>query len=221
MKKNAFTMIELVFVIVVLGILAALAIPRLERDLRQEAADNILSSIRYTQHLALLDDKQMFNDAKWQRRFWRIYFGTCEGKKFYAIGSDDNMEDAANARVDFTESALDPSNGKHLWALDGGTTESCYGSRDASDISSSIFIGKKYGIDTIDGGCGTVKFVAFDHLGRPYGSGFNTSTTPDNTGYLNSDCLFTFSSSSGDIDPFSIMINKETGYSFIIGQEDL
>ena len=31
-KKPAFTMIELVFVIVVLGILAALALPRLERD---------------------------------------------------------------------------------------------------------------------------------------------------------------------------------------------
>ena len=29
MKKNAFTMIELVFVIVILGILAAVAVPRL------------------------------------------------------------------------------------------------------------------------------------------------------------------------------------------------
>jgi len=49
MKHSAFTMIELVLVIVVLGILAALAMPRLERDLRQEAKDNLLSAIRYTQ----------------------------------------------------------------------------------------------------------------------------------------------------------------------------
>lgn len=57
MKHPAFTMIELVFVIVVLGILSALAMPRIDRDLRQEAKDNILSSIRYTQHLALIDEK--------------------------------------------------------------------------------------------------------------------------------------------------------------------
>ena len=56
-QSKAFTMIELVFVIVVIGILAALALPRIERDLRQEAADNILAAIRYTQHLALNDNK--------------------------------------------------------------------------------------------------------------------------------------------------------------------
>jgi len=56
-NKSAFTMIELILVIVVLGILAALAMPRVDRDSRQEAADNILSAIRYTQHLALMDNK--------------------------------------------------------------------------------------------------------------------------------------------------------------------
>ena len=64
---KAFTMLELVFVIVVLGILAALALPRMDRDLRQEAKDNILSAIRYTQHLALMDNKTNPLDANWQR----------------------------------------------------------------------------------------------------------------------------------------------------------
>jgi len=44
MQNSAFTLLELVFVILVLGILTALAIPRIDRDLRQEAADNILSA---------------------------------------------------------------------------------------------------------------------------------------------------------------------------------
>jgi prepilin-type N-terminal cleavage/methylation domain-containing protein len=218
MKQRAFTMLELVLVIVVLGILAALSIPRLERDLKQEAADNILSAIRYTQHLALLDNKHKFNDPKWQQRYWHLYFGTCAGKKFYAIGSDDNTDGSTNARVDFDESAIDPANGKRIWAKDGA---SCNGTHSLSDISPNIFIGKKYGVDTISGGCGNVKFVAFDHLGRSYGSGFSNSSTPDNSGYMNSDCNFTFSSTDNAFDDFSIIIKKETGYAYMEGQEDL
>jgi len=79
-------MLELVFVIVVLGILTALAIPRLDRDLRQEAADNLLSAVRYTQHLALLDNRHTFNSAVWQKSFWTIRF-QADGS-FYTVSSN-------------------------------------------------------------------------------------------------------------------------------------
>ena len=210
-------MLELVVVIVVLGIIAALTLPRLDRDLKQEAADNILSAIRYTQHLALADDKQRFDNNKWQQRFWHIYFGTCEGKKFYAIGTDDNMESSDNARVDFTESALDPANGKHIWAKDGA---SCSGSHDIHDISPNIFIEKKYGLNAItpSGGCGK-KYIGFDHLGRPHSKKFSKSTRPDNAGYMKSTCTFKFTMSDGDT--FQINIEPETGYAYVVGQENL
>ncbi len=104
MKKSAFTMIELVLVIVVLGILAALAMPRLDRDLKQEATDNILSAIRYTQHLALIDDKTVPGTA-WQANLWKIAIGSTS----YTISSG------------ATYYALDPINGK---AMDGTTTGS-------------------------------------------------------------------------------------------------
>ena len=216
MKKSAFTMIELVMVIVVLGILAALAIPRLDRDLKQEAADNVLSAIRYTQHLALLDNKQKFDKAQWQRRFWHLYFGTCEGKAFYAIGSDDNMDGSTNARVDHTEAAIDPANGKLIWATDGG---SCSGTQSPTDLSPSIFIGKKYGVTTIteSGGCSN-KYIGFDHLGRPYESAFTSSSKPNNAGLISSQCTFTFTLSAGGT--FAIAIEPETGYAKIVGQPD-
>ncbi len=217
-NRPAFTLLELVMAITVMGILASVAIPRLNRDLTQEAADNVLASIRYTQHLALLDDKHKFDKAKWQRRFWRIYFGTCEDKPYYAIGTDDDMGGSSNGRVDLNESAIDPANGKQMWAHDGAT---CEGSHTLSDLSPNDFIGKKYGIvkgsPTPSGGC-TNKYIGFDHLGRPYNSGFVNSSTPDNAGRITSECILTFTLTNGKT--FAIKIEPETGYAFIDGQPD-
>jgi len=216
MIRKAFTMLELVIVIVVLGILAALAIPRLERDIKQEAADNILSAIRYTQHLALQDNKHLASDPKWQQRFWHIYFGTCDGEKFYAIGSDENMETSNNGRVDFLESALDPANGKRIWAHDGA---GCAGSYDMKDLSPEIFLSKKYGVASYSatGGC-TKSYLGFDHLGRPYSDAFPTSTTPDYSGYMTSECSLSFTLENGE--SFTIKVEPETGYAYIDGQND-
>lgn len=211
-------MLELVLVIVVLGILAALAIPRLDRDLRQEAADNILSAIRYTQHLALIDNKHKFDDPQWERRYWHLYFGTCDSKIFYAIGSDDNMDGSDNARVDSTEAALDPANGKLMWAHDGGCKS---GSLEMTDLSPNIFVGKRYGVKTVTagGGCGS-RYIAFDHLGRPHqGVGFSKATKPVHAGYLSSLCTLTFDLEKGD--SFTINIEPETGYAYVVGQENI
>ena len=48
LKKSAFTMIELIMVIVVMGILAALALPRMERDYVKK--QEIIYSQRYGIH---------------------------------------------------------------------------------------------------------------------------------------------------------------------------
>lgn len=214
--KSAFTMLELILVIVVLGILATLAMPRLDRDLKQEAADNILSSIRYTQHLALLDYKHKFDDPKWQQRLWRIVFSTCTGTdRYYMIGSDNDMESAPDALFDRNESAIDPANGKLMFWTDG---DDCSSGGDGT-VSEDIFISKKYGITGITptGGCSTAQHIAFDHLGRPYhGANFSQSTVADYSGYMKTACTFTFTMS--DNDTFAITIEPETGHAFIVGQ---
>ncbi len=206
-------MIELVFAIVVIGILAALAIPRMERDLRQEAADNILSAVRYTQHLALLDDKHKFDDAKWQRAFWQIQFEGCAGGGlFYTIGSDENY----GGDIDESEAILDPANSKRVFWRN---TDSCTHGGD-SDTSPNIFLTKKYGIASVSGsgGCNGVQYLGFDHLGRPH-VGFSSSGKPDNASYMGSACTFAFTLEEGD--DIILNIEPETGYAYIVGQENI
>ena len=93
--KKAFTLIELVFVMIVLAILTFALWPTKQPTQALEAARQIVAHIRYTQHLALNDDKfathkdGTSNIAKdWYKRLWRITFSSsevdkkCNGKVF-------------------------------------------------------------------------------------------------------------------------------------------
>jgi len=211
MKKKAFTLLELVLVITVLGIIAALAMPRLERDLKQEAADSILSAIRYTQHLALNDNRHKFDNPKWQRRYWKIMFAQCDDDSyFYRIGNDDDMD--STSTFERSEAAIDPANGKPIYMSNNG---------DCTDntVSPNILIGKKFGVEVLDGegGCDGLKHIGFDHLGRPHVS-FSASEHPDYSSYMKESCTLNFKLS--DDSTFSIHIEPETGYAYIDGQED-
>jgi type II secretory pathway pseudopilin PulG len=215
-------MIELVFVIVVIGIIAAVAIPRYDRDLKQEAADTVLSYIRYTQHLALRDFREQTLDrtiggvtrsaAQWQRSFWKITFESCsDGAIYIGVGSDKDYQ----GDTDRTEAALDPGNGLPIWWIN---TSPCKNGGDTT-VSPNIFITKKFGVTQVQGSgsCANLKHLGFDQLGRPHVS-FSGSTAPDYSSYVTTACIYTFTMSDGDT--FSITISPETGYSFITTQND-
>jgi len=82
--KKAFTMIELVFVIVVIGILAAVIIPRIKTNQTLEAAIKLLSDIRYTQHLSMINDKFDTSNTNWFKNRWKIVINNNK----YSIMSD-------------------------------------------------------------------------------------------------------------------------------------
>ena len=65
-------MLELIFVIIVIGILAAAIIPRMDRDTLYEASEQLLSHIKYTQHLAMTDNVYDDTDTTWYANRWRI-----------------------------------------------------------------------------------------------------------------------------------------------------
>jgi len=212
-SSKAFTMLELVMVIVVLGIIATLALPRLDRDIQQELADNLLADFRHTQYLALNDYRHNQGNNNWQRSFWRIGFGSCTGSDFYEyIGSD---TDYSSGDIADSEAASDPTNGNRMnWTRGSDCSVGKY-----TNVSSRIFISHKFGVQGVatTGSCAASDYVGFDHLGRPH-TGFDVSATPDYSTLLQTACNFVFTLS--DNTTITITIAPETGYMNIVGQDD-
>lgn len=205
MRKSAFTMIELVFVIVVLGILASLAMGRMDRDLTQEASETVLSNIRLAQQLALRDNKHTSaNLVNWQRGYWRFEFD-CTSECNYKVGSDSDL----GGTIEKLESAIDPVDGKYLF--NDGSVD--------NEFSKNVLVQKKFGVNTItaSSGCTGSDSVAFDYLGRSH---INIDTATNNfSNIMNTDCNLTFGMMASD--SFTITIESETGHAFLIGQPSL
>jgi len=159
MKRFAFTMLELVFVIIVIGILAVLAMPNFRGNPLQTAAEQVASHIRYTQHLAMVDDKYDPTDATWYEKRWQIRFPHALGIHYYEVFRDENKQGNSNA----IEEAVDPLTRQRL-----GNGEAAVGTISDDSI---VNLTKKFGITNIGGTCtlgGAYKPIAFDNLGRPY-----------------------------------------------------
>lgn len=98
-------MLELVFVIVVIGILAAAIIPRFDRDTLYEASEQLLSHIKYTQHLAMVDNVYDDTNQNWFQNRWGIAMSTDDNN--YSIGGsgqvavDPTTGDAINGTGDY------------------------------------------------------------------------------------------------------------------------
>ena len=203
MKSTAFTMIELIIVMVVAGILAAVMIPRMERDNLRMAANQVVRHIQYTQHLAMANDLYDAEDVNWSRKYWKISFRTAQN--CYTVYSDTD-KDYAN---DADESAIDPLTKARLFA-----DNNC---NDNSMNNDALLLEDSYGVDSItlgipagfashaaDCNTNTKKYLAFDNLGRPH-----TSVSNPVSGIVRNPCLITLTSGSRTA---VIRVTAETGY---------
>ena len=224
MKKRAFTMIELVFVIVVVGILAAIMIPKLNRNASREAANQILTHIRYTQHLAMQDDKYSITEKGWAKQRWTIAFAKdkvdgCSVDKNneltwkYSVYYDKSMTGNPNSQDEFASDIY--KTGKLLTAgwsgMPGG---------DCKKINKELNIEKRFGIIdvTLSGGCvkgKANKKVAFDEMGRPMWTistvGGGIKRPYDRL--VKKDCSITITDKRGN--QTTIIIEKESGFASI------
>jgi prepilin-type N-terminal cleavage/methylation domain-containing protein len=218
--KKAFTLLELVFVIVVIGILAALILPRTRTNPVQEAAVQVLSHIRYTQHLALVDDKYDASDANWFKKRWQILFsnnaGGAGGEWAYTIFADTVGTSSGNPNE--SEIAINPQNPNQR--MTGGQTAS-----NSLNIDDSTFVGmtklnlgRSYGITnvTFSNTCtvGGSTRVAFDYMGRPIKGSLATNVTAyDTNDLIQNDCNITITDGT---ETAIIQISPETGYAKVI-----
>lgn len=173
MKRFAFTMLELVFVIIVIGILAVLAMPNFNRHPLQEAAEKVAGHIRYTQHLAIVNDKYDPTDGTWWERRWQIRFPHASGIYYYEIFSEINKQ----GNSDNDEEAIDPLTRENIGS----------GNYSVTVIPDKLItnLTKKFGIIEVGGTCvrpGAHRTIAFDNIGRPYldvYSGVYSNPVPD------------------------------------------
>nr|WP_314469464.1 prepilin-type N-terminal cleavage/methylation domain-containing protein [uncultured Campylobacter sp.] len=170
MIKKAFTMLELVVVIVVIGIIAAAALPRINDDHIAEAADQVVSHIRYTQHLAMQDSKFDPTDARWFRKRWSITFtqaAFCGGGNEwrYSVYHDDgNTTGNLNSVNEVARDPLDPNRFMSSgWA---GIANA-----DCANVSNKYNLTTNFGITNVQfrGVCGQagLQTLSFDEFGRP------------------------------------------------------
>ena len=204
--KKAFTMIELVFVIVVVGVLSYFIASSFQRNTLREAADQIVSHIRYTQHLAMIDDK--FDPAQpiWFAENWQMWIQILQGSYYYEIFSDRNRLGNSDAN----EEAIDPLTKNRL-----GNGSAAVG---ILPTNRDLLLTEKYGITSIvfTNNCrvGQGGKIAFDSIGRPFGNVSYDATDPYYK-YLTQDCNITLVNSDRNV---TITITQESGYAYISAQ---
>ena len=230
--KKAFTLVELIFVVVVIGILAFSLWPKKQPIQALAAARQIVAHIRYTQHLALNDDKfatHTYTDkdgnansiAKdWYKRLWRITFSNLTADKDCKIGGwryavyqniagDLSDKGQPNGTI---EAARNPAQaGKVLSASYSGLS---------TNTSDELNLSQTYKIKNIDfselAEGGKIQGIIFDELGRAYPRGEWTTPYDNSSKFSQGNGSFgRIKLSAKDRSKANILVFAETGYACV------
>jgi len=193
MKSHAFTLVELLMIIVIVGIISVSVSTRFTPDGLEPASTQLLNHIRYTQHLALNQD--MYKPSRnfsiydatsmearkevqyWYKRWWQIEFLNDSGGGWsYSIYSD-HPSSGNNASYDRKPDrndilARDPQTGKWIIGNYSESTTSSYFPE--SERLELVDLTEEYGVSIdvktcrYNGSFSTSDRVIFDSMGRPH-----------------------------------------------------
>ena len=221
--RRAFTVLEVVFVIIIIGILAVVTLPKFKKNNLLQIANQIVSHIRYTQHLAMFDDKFDPKKQYWYKELWQIRFfkkdtASKDGteKWAYAIFSDKNNGSGYDGNPNATtgEVAIDPLTGK---LISGGFTINYNNPKTYKPAA----IGEEYDVTDVrfSDECSyrNSKRIVFDYVGRPLkGNPLNYTKAYDSSKIISNQCIITFCVHDNSCsENFKIAIEPGTGYTFV------
>jgi len=159
-KKSAFTLLELVFVIVIISIMTVVMMPKTNDEPARDAANQLKRHLQYAQHLAMVNDVFDDTDASWVSNKWSVHI---EGTKYSVRRSTDG------------------TTGNYIYALDPASKKQLSTSTNITDL------GDNFTISAISSSCGNI--IMFDNLGRPYAFSTFSTDTDVKAGRLTTDCL--------------------------------
>ena len=212
--KKAFTMMELVFVIVVVGILSTMIAPNFQRNSLREAADQLISHIRYTQHLAMMDDVYDPSKLDWYKNRWQLIFThTINSEEVWAYSIFKNTLNHTNGNLNISDTiAKNPLDITKY--LSGGYPGVL--SLTDSRVTKKMALALEYGITNVQflSGCSSARRISFDYIGRPIEGSLNTSNSPyQSNRIITTQCKIVLSNPDKNI---TIAIEPETGYAHIL-----
>ena len=224
--KRAFTLIELIIIIIIVGIIAVTASNSFKKDTLIPATNQVLDHIRYTQQLALNQDMfipspdfSTYSDADrkakdsrlWFKKWWQ--FQIHEGDDDYTIYSDAPTNGGNN------EYDMKADDGADRIAIDPMTRELLAGQ--SANVPENFLrianLKKEYGVEISMSGCGNSKHILFDQLGRPHCSKSKNDGSNYPYGKIKKSgnpIIITLTLEDGS-DSSTICVTPVTGYTYI------
>ena len=151
--RPSFTLIELIIVIIIIGVLAYTLTFKFAPNNIQAAADKLINDLRYTQSLALKDDKyypypennssiEQNRSKYWFKQWWQLRFKISHGNYLYSIFSDSPSETISsnfNLQPSAREYAINPLSAKYASSVSSSGTYS-YGDYNLSKYNIKLII---------------------------------------------------------------------------------
>ncbi len=213
--KRAFTLLEIVLTVIVIGIISSIMVPRLTDTSLHKAAEQIMFHLRYTQHLALTENHFNPDDRYWYKSRWQLYFSYCRGDNDqcgYTVFSDRLNDHRGNP--DPPEIAINPLNPSQF--LTGGSPGNKLIHYDDKEATKSMNLGRTYGIKKVSvKNCGRAKRIAFDYIGRPIVGNMRTmKSVYQKKRLLDKKCMITLIKDKSE--KATIVIEPESGYVYLL-----
>jgi len=162
--KRSFSIMEIIFVLIIISIIASQVLPKSQISKLNLATEKIILYLNYTRYIAHIDNKFKIDDEEWERKRWTLKFLNCSsnyGGLYYNVYSDMYGGTGAYKKKDTLK---DPLNNKYLYSF------YCKENK-KNDESKHVLLTKEYGIEKISMSCNTTSTIgqiSFGYDGKIY-----------------------------------------------------